>query len=367
MRIVVYCERLVEPFDEGIKNVALQLIQALRGEHEVRALTSYGADHKAYGVRNVPSNPLALSPWLARAVRRFAPDLTIYIPTAAATPMSFFRSRMLRLYGRHAPVALVALQVRSYAFVARCIMPRCQPDVLVAQGPKTLDTLEELGCRVQMLSPAVDVERFHPRCRHHRDEVLAQLGLVAPGERGASPRIALHVGHLNRGRNLQALIPIQAFARVQVVVVGSGSTPHDESLVRELQEAGVCVVAEHIPDIEQVYGAADCYVFPAEGANSAIDIPLSVLEAMATDLPVVTTRFGGLPTHFGPSASLRYVDDMVTLAEMVSDVLEAPQRGNRALVEPYTWQRAAGAIVAHLHADGREPAAGWERSGQGAP
>ena len=50
----------------------------------------------------------------------------------------------------------------------------------------------------------------------------------------------------------------------------------------------------YIPEVEDIYRLSDLYLFLAESDTAAIEVPLSVLEAMACNLPVICTPFGGL-------------------------------------------------------------------------
>jgi hypothetical protein len=59
---------------------------------------------------------------------------------------------------------------------------------------------------------------------------------------------------------------------------------------------------------------ADVYVFPnfvdrEDTILSAIDIPLSVPGAMSCNLPVITTRFGGLDRLLEDRSGLFFVED----------------------------------------------------------
>ncbi len=70
----------------------------------------------------------------------------------------------------------------------------------------------------------------------------------------------------------------------------------------ELRRAGVLLITHYLPEIVELYQAADAYVFPVPpnpADPSAIDLPLSVLEAAACNLPILATRFGALP-DLGP-------------------------------------------------------------------
>ena len=339
MRVCLFSERMAPPFDEGIKNTALHLARGLGQRHDVSTLTAFGADVPDLGIKNVPANQLLLSPWLCSEIRRFRPDLIVYVPTACATLYSFLRSRVLKAYGRGVPIVLLALQPRSYGRLARALMPRLRPELVLVQSETTRASLAPFGCRVATIPPGIEIARFRPVGEEKRAELRCKYGLAT------DDYVVVHVGHLNRERNVQVMCHLQRQAGVQAILVGSTSTEHDKSLIGELTQAGVRVIQEYLPDIAEVYQMADCYLFPVNSATSAIDVPLSVLEALACDLPVVTTRFGGLPALFEAAPGFRYIDS----PEQISDAVRACQGiqrpGTREMVQPYAWPGVAERIL----------------------
>ena len=340
MRVCLFSERLSRPFDEGIKNYVRQLAMGLARDHDVLTLTTFGESVPLEQIRNVRANRLLLSRELSGVISEFEPDLVVYVPTACATLFSFLRSRVLRRYAGGVPIVLVALQVRQYGRLARLLMPRLRPDLTVVQSELTQRSLEGLAAPMRVAMPGVDLERFRP--------VPAQRRRLLRGEFGISPGdyVILHVGHLNRGRNLQSLLGLGQHSGEQIVVVGSTSTPQDQSLVAELRLRGVRVIDRYVREIAQVYQMADCYVFPVRCETSAIDVPLSVLEAMACDLPVVTTPFGGLPSVFEAQGGLRYLGDDKDLRPAVDACKDLAASGTRDMVAAYAWPRVADRLLA---------------------
>lgn len=342
MRICVLSERLTWPFDEGIKNYALRLAHELAQKHDVLTLTAFAPSIPDLAIESVPTNRLFLSAQLAARLGKFRPELIIYVPTACATLFSFLRTRMLKLYGGGAPVVMVALQARSYGPLARALMPMLRPDLVLVQSETTCASLAALGCAVRVLSPAIDLDRFKPASAQQRAEIRRKYE-IAP-----DTYVVLHVGHLKRKRNVQALLSLQERLGVQAMVVGSTSTPHDEELVTELVRAGVRVTTQFVANIAEIYQVADCYIFPVREETGAIDLPLSVLEAMACDLPIVTTRFGGLPTTFKDAPGVHYADSDEEMIAAVAACRRAACGGTRALVEPYAWPKVAEQVLAMI-------------------
>jgi glycosyltransferase involved in cell wall biosynthesis len=140
----------------------------------------------------------------------------------------------------------------------------------------------------------------------------------------------------------------------QVVLVASSSTTQEMALTEELRRAGVRVLTEYLPHVEHLYQLADCYLFPVQSSDHSIGVPLSVLEAFACDLPVVTTRFGGLTRFFGEQehGGLVFVDSPAALAQEAVRLCRLWPAGTRILAEPYSWDAVASRLIDHVLARG---------------
>jgi glycosyltransferase involved in cell wall biosynthesis len=79
--------------------------------------------------------------------------------------------------------------------------------------------------------------------------------------------------------------------------VGSSSYPEDKTLVDELEKMGVKIFLGYMENVEEIYQLSDIYIFPVEEMNSSIGLPLSILEARACGIPVVTTDFGSIRSY----------------------------------------------------------------------
>ncbi len=343
MRILLVCERLAERDDEGIKNVARALLAALSERHEVRAFTSGSWPGKP-DVEQMPMNRFFLNAQLLRSAREFAPDVTLYVPWTSGTPPTFWRARMLQMATR-GPVAIYLSQPYELPGWQKFVARRLLPQLVVAMSDNVVRQLAQLGAETEFLPAGVDLDRFRLPTPEAREKQRAELG-VAPGQ-----RFVLHVGHLNRRRmDAEEVARIAQLGGYRVVVVGSTSTPQDPDLVRDLQAAGCEVVSEFLPDIEQLYGAADVYLFPTRDQRSSIGVPLSVLEALACGLPVVSTRFEGLPRLFPATP---YVSFVSSPEQMTRALAEAPPAGAtraRELVRDLGWKLVSARVERYLEA-----------------
>jgi glycosyltransferase involved in cell wall biosynthesis len=83
---------------------------------------------------------------------------------------------------------------------------------------------------------------------------------------------------------------------------------------------------------------ADCYVFPTISGNS-IFTPLSVLEAMSCNLPVISTRFDGLLKCFIGVGGLLIVDSEKGFLDSIRSIKNDPINiDTRENIIPYSWE-----------------------------
>jgi glycosyltransferase involved in cell wall biosynthesis len=347
LRILVFSERLFPPYDEGIKSLTVQLARALAVRHDVLTLTTAGADDVQEGIRSVQSNRLLLSPGLRRVMQGWRPEAIVYVPTACGTVFAFARARALRGHGRGARTALLALQPRPYTAWGRWGVRRLAPDLVLAQSRRTVQALRLLGCRTALLPPAVDAQRFRPSSAQEKAALRSKFGLPA------SATVLMHAGHLRSKRNLTQMLALQGVGNYHVLIVASTSTEQEASLLSTVRASGATAMTQYVPKVEDLFKLSDAYLFLAEEDTAAIEMPLSVLEAMACNLPVVSTRFGGLPDFFPEGSGLWYWRGRQassqaggqSLLDIVQAALTRPCE-TRALVESRTWAAAAGELVA---------------------
>jgi glycosyltransferase involved in cell wall biosynthesis len=343
VRILVFSERLAPPPDEGIKKLALSLAAALRGlGHDVLTLTTGGTDWPEMAVTNLQADRSLRSASLGKYGAEFGPDVVLYVPTASLTLASGLRARMLKRHARGAPVALIATQGRRHNPGVRLAARLIGPDLCVVQSHHTETQARSLGWRTAMLPPGVDLDAFHPV------PLEEKRGLRRAHDLPEDATIVLHVGHLNRQRGVASLTGLAGLALP--VLAASTTTAQDIALADELRSAGVRLFADYVPRVAELYQLADVYLFPVPpntGEPSSIDWPLSVLEAAACDLPILTTRFGALPEMWGERSGVMFYDDKASLRGGLQHLREHPAH-TRPLAEPFSWQNAARHLLAEI-------------------
>jgi L-malate glycosyltransferase len=161
---------------------------------------------------------------------------------------------------------------------------------------------------------------------------------------------------------------LRAFARIQarrpdatLTLVGSGSQDAMlRALAVELQLRNVTFAGRIAPsDIHRYYANADIYVQTPDIDN----MPLSVLEAFASGLPVVSTDVGGIPamlTH-GVHGLLAPANDDEAIAAHVIALLESPECARQLAAaavrtcDSYDWPVAREGWLAAYRFVARQP------------
>ena len=94
-----------------------------------------------------------------------------------------------------------------------------------------------------------------------------------------------------------------------------------------------------------MYQASDCYIFPG-GKDCAIETPLSVLEAMACNLPVITGIYGGLVDLFMPQKGFYYSSNMNELSKAIEEIINNHDDINtRGMVDHMSWEKVSTDLI----------------------
>lgn len=150
------------------------------------------------------------------------------------------------------------------------------------------------GLPARVLEPVADGDRVSPL---GRAEARRALGLPS------DVPVFLHVGHGTPGRNLAALAPLADGGLL--VLVLSPYSPVDPAALPE--DPRVRVIHERV-DVATWYRAADVYLFPTVDPHASIAVPMSVVEARASGLPVVARR-SPLTERWADDDGVLLVDD----------------------------------------------------------
>lgn len=220
--------------------------------------------------------------------------------------------------------------LKGAGLVVRFTMRRTQ--ALVVPSGFLQAVFAQFGMQASIMPNIIDLSRFPARDPVHTS---------AP--------------HLVVARNLELiydnLTAIRAFQQVQtsfpqarLTIAGSG--PEAKSLRQAVQDVGLAHSVQFIGRLERdamsaLYRSADIMLNPSLADN----MPVSVLEAWASGVPVVSTNVGGIPylARHGLTATLVPPSDPAAMAQaclvLLSDDLLWHQRAKAGLQEAqrYTW------------------------------
>lgn len=225
---------------------------------------------------------------------------------------------------------------------AKYLFKLFKPDFALATSEKWAHYASSNGVRSKFANlSGIDADRFCESKEFSKLEIQSRLNL-------ANDKIkVLHVGHLKEDRNLSALADLQKKSNsIQVIVIGSTTTVRSNSLINELESSGCLVINDYISNIEQYYQAADCYVFPTINPRAAVQIPLSVLEALSCGCPVVSTPFGGLTKLFPTDSGMITYLENNDFNNLEDHITVAIDKGINSKFDRnmYTWTEIANLL-----------------------
>ena len=289
-RVLFISEFINPPYDEGIKKTVYNLYLELKKKYELKVLCRYG--FIADDIHVVNTNSLFYSRKVKLIIEKFDPEVLIYLPFQSSTFASYLRIKVLAMFANKRKNILIALQPKPIKAWQQVIVKNMKPQLAITPSPALKEFWDRLGIHNQKLPLLTDLNVFKPL-----PNKISKANLRAKYNLPKDAFIISHMGHLNKGRNLKSLIPLQKKG-YHVVIAASSSTPKDAlgnaKLKNKLLKSGMIILDGYIEHIEEIYQLSDIYIFPVVEMNSSIGLPLSILEARACGIPVVTTDFGSI-------------------------------------------------------------------------
>jgi glycosyltransferase involved in cell wall biosynthesis len=230
-----------------------------------------------------------------------------------------------------------------------------------AEADDLVRTYGRVRARLEVIPNGVDLDRFRPPSSTERAAARTRLGL------GEEERVALFIGHEFDRKGLSFAIRGLRHAEGVLLLIVGGS---DDIIAAANEEAKSVGVGERVLFLGPRYNlrpylaASDLFVLPSAYEANA----LVVLEALASGLPVVSTRVGFAPevvvdgvNGFLVERDAREVGErMQQLAELSDEDLAEYRRHARSSVEPYSWRAVARRyldLARELEAEWGAPAA----------
>ena len=190
------------------------------------------------------------------------------------------------------------------------------------------------------LKTGIDLCKFHPVDEKRKHFLREKYGF------SKDRKLILHVGHLKRARNILSICEIDP--KYQICLVVSSSTEKEADVRAALKEyKNIRLIEEYIPEIQEYYQMADVYFFPVWQTENCIDIPLSVLEAGACNLPIVTTDYGELK-EFAGKEGFYFLSSFEKehLDQRISEACQSrPGEAQLQEIRAYDWERSIQVLM----------------------
>jgi glycosyltransferase involved in cell wall biosynthesis len=261
--------------DEGMANVTYNIYTILKSKYTRN-------DIHLLNVKNIKSTEF----W--KTILTMNPDIVHYIPGP-----TFKGLLLVKLIGVLTSSRTVSTATQPSLphniFFSKIIFPMLKPDIVLVQSESSEEFFKSIDYKTRFLANGVDTERFVPIDTNKRNEIRKKYGF------NEEDFIVLHVGPIKRGRNQMSLVQLKD---IKLLLIVSLTNPSEEDAYREVANTHAIVWKRYFPNVEEVYAMSDVYVWPASEKFHGIEMPLSVLEAMSCNLPVITTKYGALDRVF---------------------------------------------------------------------
>ncbi len=329
MRIVVISEEITSRPARGLLVFLMHMCRYLSSRHDLLVLHERGEPDPDLDTRRVLKGRSFLSRELAGILTGWKPDLLIYTPASGLTGLGMLKSVLLRrMAGR--PVIVLALQARDTGKIHRAISLWTAPDLILSPVREMRQAMDDLRINADFIMPGYDPELFRPAVTETKILLRTRYGI--PADR----YIVLHIGHVKESRNLQAFLRYRDWGPDIQPVVKAGDI--DPVWRDHLRQAGIIVIDEYTDDIHEIYQAADLYFFPVSIRTGALEFPLSVIEASACNLPVLSTRFGALPEVLEDGGGLEWFSGVAEIPGKI-EKLRSGAVDTRTKVADLSWER----------------------------
>ena len=309
----------VDLADEGFKSVAFNLHRELCSSHQVIHVNA----RRSISSRNFWVN-----------IRNFQPQIIHIILRPSI--FTLVMAKTLKLYCRKAKIIMSALQPPLHYHFIKRFDHFLKLDLILTSSDEIERMFTDIGWKVAFLAGGVNTDKFAPVTEDVKERLREKYSI------DKKKFIVLHVGPIRRNRNLAVLNKIQGLEDVQTIIVANTAFEAHREVYASLEEQGCIIWRSYFESIEEIYGLSDCYIFPARDWSGCIEMPLTVLEAMSCNLPVISTKFLALPKVFQAGDGLYFVDrgeDFVhRLGEVRNNRMEIK---TREMVLPYTWESIA--------------------------
>lgn len=196
-----------------------------------------------------------------------------------------------------------------------------QSDAVTAVSNKLKEeTLEhfDITREIDVIPNFIDFNRFNKKPREHFKQMIAPNG----------EKIIIHTSNFRKVKRVEDVVAI--FSRIikeipaKLLLIGDGpERSHIEKVCREHNTCDWVTFLGKQEAIEEILSIGDLFVLPSESESFG----LAALEAMACEVPVISTNAGGIPevNINGVTGFLSDVGDVDSMAQNAITLLKDPE------------------------------------------
>lgn len=211
----------------------------------------------------------------------------------------------------------------------------------IANNFKKVTGIEE--SKLKVLKNGIDYDRFSKVVDEHTKKNLKAKYGIKDYE-----KVLLFTGRITQGKGVKELIESLKnlkYKDYKLLIIGSvlnsiklKTTYQEEieSLVEEMKDKVVFTGFINYDEISSYYGIADIAVLPSICEDAA---PLTVIEALVSGLPIITTRSGGIPEYAKDGSAIILEKDgnlvenlTITIDELLNDENKLHEMSQKAKV-----------------------------------
>jgi glycosyltransferase involved in cell wall biosynthesis len=319
--------------DEGCLKVANSLTRKIKAKEAETLIISYNRE-STFSDHHLKLNKLFLNKELFSIIKSNKGPV-LYIPFASNTMASVLRAVILSFFSKTKVSLLSALRIEMNPFAK--LLLRISGARVIALSKDSYNFYKRIvGKSACYLKTGVDVEKFNPVSVNQKSELKKKYDIPA------GMIVVLHIGHLKANRNIDKLIDIDSKYFVLLVVSSVTEKEKDDSLRIKLgNRPNTRIIEEYIENIQEIYQMSDVYLFPVQTTESCIDVPLSVLEAAACNIPIVTTPYGELKEFIGNEGFyILNTCDKEEINQLIDLAIKMKTVDTRKTIIDYDWNNS---------------------------
>lgn len=185
------------------------------------------------------------------------------------------------------------------------------------------ETLEHFSIQrdIDVVCNFIDFNRFNKKPREHFKQMIAPNG----------EKILIHTSNFRKVKRVEDVVAI--FSKIikeipaKLLLIGDGpERSHIEKVCRELNTTEWVTFLGKQEAVEEILSIGDLFILPSESESFG----LAALEAMACEMPVISSNAGGIPevNIHGVTGFLSDVGDVESMAQHAITLLKDPEMLN---------------------------------------